>query len=67
ERLKKEYKDLTTNDLLVAEMLHDGLSSKDIATELNITPASANTARYRIRKRMGLSTDTDLVEVLRNL
>ena len=67
DRLRLKYDTLTTNDLLVAEMLLDGLTSKEISTELNISPASANTARYRLRKRMELSPQTDLLDVLRNV
>ena len=48
-------------------MLADGLSSKEIAIELNISPASANTARYRLRKRMQLEPDTDLLQFLRQI
>lgn len=67
ERLRLKYDDLTPNDLVVAEMLVDGLTSKEISNELNISPASANTARYRLRKRMELSSQTDLIDVLRNI
>ena len=67
ERLHLKFKVLTSNDLLVAEMLADGLSSKEIAIELNISPASANTARYRLRKRMQLEPDTDLLQFLKQI
>lgn len=67
ERLRLKYSQLTENDLLVAEMLIDGLSSKDISLELNIAPASVNTARYRLRKKMSLSPESDLLDVLRQV
>ncbi len=67
ERLRLKFVKLTTNDILVAEMLVDGLSSKDISSKLNISPASVNTARYRLRKKMMLSADTDLLDALRQI
>lgn len=67
ERLRLKYSQLTENDVLVAEMLIDGLSSKDISLELNIAPASVNTARYRLRKKMSLSPESDLLDVLRQV
>ena len=66
-RLRLKYEALTPNDLLVAEMLVDGLTSKEISSELNISAASANTARYRLRKRMALSPQADLLEALRKI
>ena len=64
ERLRLKYGNLTDHDLKVAQMLVSGLSSKEIAFQLNISPSSVNTARYRLRKRMLLSPDTDLVAAL---
>jgi DNA-binding CsgD family transcriptional regulator len=66
-RLKKKFDLLTSNDLLVAEMLVDGYSTKKISAELNISVSSANTARYRLRKKMKLSSETDLVVFLRDI
>jgi DNA-binding NarL/FixJ family response regulator len=67
ERLHEQFEMLTSNDLLIAEMLVDGLSTKQISLELNISPASANTARYRLRKKMNLSPETDLVTYLQEI
>ncbi|MDD7886012.1 LuxR C-terminal-related transcriptional regulator [Flavivirga sp. 57AJ16] len=67
ERLHLKYSQLTENDVLIAEMLIDGLSSKDISLELNIAPSSVNTARYRLRKKMLLSPETNLLDVLRQI
>lgn len=67
ERLNKKFGLLTSNDLLLAEMLADGYSTKKIATDLNISVASANTARYRLRKKMNLAPETDLVAFLREI
>jgi len=66
-RLKNRFNFLTANDLLIAEMLNDGMSTKEISSELNISPASANTARYRLRKKMKLPSETDLVSYLQQI
>ncbi|HKK12525.1 MAG TPA: LuxR C-terminal-related transcriptional regulator [Flavobacteriaceae bacterium] len=67
ERLQSKFQALTANDLLLAEMLINGLTSKQISTELNISPPSVNTARYRLRKRMMLKPDDDLIEILQKI
>lgn len=67
DRLSKKFNALTSNDLLIAEMLIDGFSTKELASELNISVSSANTARYRLRKKMDLSSDTDLVLFLKEI
>ncbi|MCB0456989.1 MAG: LuxR C-terminal-related transcriptional regulator [Flavobacteriaceae bacterium] len=67
DRLKKRFHSLTPNDLLVAELLAEGYSTKAISSELNISSSSANTARYRLRKKMKLPAETDLVDFLRQI
>ena len=67
DRLKKKFALLSSNDLLVAEMLVNGYSTKKISSELNISVSSANTARYRLRKKMNLAKETDLVDFLREI
>lgn len=67
ERLRLKYGNLTDHDLRVAQMLVNGLNSKEIATQLNISPSSVNTARYRLRKRMLLAPDADLLVALKKV
>ena len=59
-----QYPQLTTYDVKLCKMLLDGLSSKEIAVHLNISAASVNTARYRLRKKLNLKTNADLVKFL---
>ncbi|MEZ4827610.1 MAG: LuxR C-terminal-related transcriptional regulator [Bacteroidia bacterium] len=40
------------------------LSTKEIATILNITPESVNKARYRLRKKLNLDTDQNLQQFI---
>ena len=64
QKLLRSFPILTVNDTRLCQLLMDGLSSKQIALELNITPSSVNTARYRLRKKMNLRTDEDLITFL---
>ena len=42
------------------------LSTKEIASLLNISVRAVELRRYRLRKRLGLEGDTNLVEFLIN-
>lgn len=64
QRLLLKYPQLSTYDLSLCEMLVEGYSSKEIATSLNISPASVNTARYRLRKKLDMDGQVDLVKFL---
>lgn len=64
ERLLLKYPHLTHYDLGLCKILADGLSSKEIAASLNISPASVNTARYRLRKKLHLQENVDLIKFL---
>ncbi len=64
ERLLLKYPHLTTYDLSLSKLLVQGHSSKEIALSLNISPASVNTARYRLRKKLNLNSEVDLVKFL---
>jgi len=65
--LLKKFPHLTANDLKMCSLLRQNHSSKEIAQELNITPGSVNTSRYRLRKKLSLSKHTDLVVYLNKL
>lgn len=58
------HPDLSTYELKVCEWIISGLSSKQIASELNISPASVNTARYRIRRKLKLDKEQSLEKYL---
>jgi len=65
--LLQKFPHLTANDLKMCSLLRQNHSSKEIAQELNITPGSVNTSRYRLRKKLSLSKHTDLVVYLNKL
>jgi len=66
KRLKKNYPDLTQADLKLCAYLRLNLSSKEIAPLLNISLRGVEVRRYRLRKRLNLNTEDNLVEFLLN-
>ena len=62
--LLKQHPELSAHEVQLCHFLQESLSSKEIAERLNITPASANTARYRLRKKLQLEKNEDLVVYL---
>lgn len=62
--LKQQYPDLSANDLKVAALTRLNLSIKEASNILGISPESTKTARYRLRKKMGLPPETDLFDFL---
>jgi DNA-binding CsgD family transcriptional regulator/membrane protein implicated in regulation of membrane protease activity len=64
QRLLREFPELSAYELELSKMLLEHPSSKEIAQKLNIDPASVNTARYRLRKKLELQKGEDLVKFL---
>lgn len=64
KRIKEQYPDLSPSDLKLCAYLRMNLSTKEIAPFLNISPRGAEIRRYRLRKKLGLSRDVNLVEFL---
>lgn len=64
KRLKSAFPDLTQSDLKICAYLKLNLSSKEIAPLLNISFRGVETRRYRLRKRLGLSSDNNLVDFI---
>ncbi|MES2798046.1 MAG: triple tyrosine motif-containing protein [Bacteroidota bacterium] len=62
KKLLEIYPDLSSGDLKLSAYLRMNLSSKEIAQLLNITSRSVELKRYRLRKKMNLSTEENLVE-----
>jgi DNA-binding CsgD family transcriptional regulator len=65
-RLKNEYSDLTPADIQLCAYLKMNLSSKEIASLLNITTRGVEIRRYRLRKKLHMDHDTNLVEFIMN-
>ncbi len=64
DKLSEAYPKLTGNDLKICAYVKLGMSTKEIAAMMNIEVSSAESARYRLRKNMGLSPSDSLTEVL---
>ncbi len=63
-RLNRQFPDLTQNELKLCAYLKMNLSTKEIAQMLNIEVDSATTKRYRLRKKLKLESDNNLVSFL---
>lgn len=59
-RIQAAYPTLSAHDLRLMALLKLNLSTKEIANLLGISPQSANTARYRLRKRLNLEAEASL-------
>lgn len=66
-KLKQRYPELTPGDLRLAAYLKMNLSSKEIAPLLGISLRGVENKRYRLRKKMDLPSDENLVEILMEL
>lgn len=67
EELKQRFPDLTPNEIKLCAYIRIGMSSKQIAQMLNLSPESVNKNRYRLRKKLGLDKDTALDEIIAEL
>ncbi len=65
--LENKYPDLTDNEKKLCSLLRLKLSSKEIASILNITPKSVEVGRYRLRKKMKFKKNDNLTKELRKL
>lgn len=65
--LEKKYPGLTDNEKKLCSLLRLKLTSKEIASILNITPKSVEVNRYRLRKKMKISKNEKLTKIIRKL
>jgi DNA-binding CsgD family transcriptional regulator len=66
-KLKEIYPDLTPRELSLCAYLRMNISSKEIATLMNISTRGVEISRYRIRKKLGLERNANLTEFMMNL
>ena len=64
KKIKDIHPNLTPNDLRLCAYLRLNLSSKEIASLLNISSKSVEIKRYRLRKRMNLKHETNLISYI---
>ena len=59
--------DVTENDIRLASFLRMNLTTKEIASLLNVLPDSVLKSKYRLKKKLGLSKEQDLNGYLETL
>ena len=67
EYLTRTYTDLTTSDLKLCTFLRMNLNTKEIAEIMGLSVRSVESRRYRLRKKINLSKNEDLVSNLISL
>lgn len=66
-KLKSHHPDLVPNDLKLCAYLRMNMNSKEMASLLNISLRGVEIRRYRLRKKLNLGHDKNLVEFLMEL
>lgn len=64
KKLKADYPELVPNDMKLCAYLRMNMSSKEIASLLNITTRGVEIRRYRLRKKLNLTPNKNLTEFL---
>jgi DNA-binding CsgD family transcriptional regulator len=67
KKIKIDHPGLTPNDLRLCAFLKMNLTSKEIASLLNMSFRSVEVKRYRLRKKLDLEHDKNLVEYIMNV
>lgn len=67
KRLNIKFPDLTPKDQKVCAYLRLNLSTKEIAQLLSITPGSAEISRIRLRKKLSLTKEINLVKFITSI
>lgn len=63
-KVMRSYPEVSNNDLRLMSLLKMNLSSKEIANILNISAEGVKKARYRLRKKLNLTTEKSLQELV---
>ncbi len=64
KRLKEKHPNLTAKEVKLAIMVRLNMDIKETASTMNIEANSVRIARYRLRKKLGLSSDDNLYEYM---
>jgi tetratricopeptide (TPR) repeat protein len=65
--VKTKYPQVTSNELRLLALLKMNLSSKEIANILNISAEGIKKARYRLRKKLDITTEDSLQDLVISL
>lgn len=66
-KLNEINPELTTYDHRICALIKLNMTSKEMASVLNIAPSSIKSARYRLKKKLNLDVDADLEEFIRKI
>ena len=66
-KIKAISKDITEKEIRLASFLRMNLSTKEIASMLNVLPDSVLKSKYRLKKKLELSKEEDLTQFLNTL
>lgn len=66
-KIKSKANDITEKEIRLASFLRMNLSTKEIASMLNVLPDSVLKSKYRLKKKLGLSKEEDLTQFLNAL
>ncbi|WP_207423299.1 ligand-binding sensor domain-containing protein [Desertivirga brevis] len=64
--IKSAYPNLTTNDLRLCAYLKMNLTTKEIAQLMQISPRGVEISRYRLRKKLQITGETNLFEFFKD-
>lgn len=67
EKLKSIAEDITDKEIRLASFLRMNLTTKEIATLLNVLPDSVLKSKYRLKKKLNVEKKLDLVNFLHSL
>lgn len=65
--VKTKFPEVTSNELRLMALLKMNLSSKEIANILNISPEGIKKARYRLRKKLDITSEESLQDLVLSL
>ena len=66
-KLKNIYEDISEKEMRLASFLRMNLSTKEIASMLNVLPESVLKSKYRLKKKLKLEKEVDLNQFLSTL
>lgn len=66
-KLKAIYSEITEKEIRLSSFLRMNLSTKEIASMLNVLPESVLKSKYRLKKKLKLDKETDLTAFLNSL
>ena len=67
QNLREKHPDLSSNEIKLSAYLKLNLSSKEIASLMNVAITSVEQSRYRLRKKFNLDKDENLVNYIQKV